>query len=311
MQNEGARKGRALHIAAFLPGWARRPIARMIEFVTPSNDTVRTRWLRRPQLPAGAEVCLFVTFAPGGAMQEHSLYHARAWADAGFSVVLLLITDTFDRDVKTDGLAFASGLLVRENRGYDFGAWASALVQLPEIRATSLVALVNDSVYGPLDTFGRMLERVREMDSDVIGATESAEFGRHFQSFLLFFKPAALNSEAFWHFWQSVRAGGRIVAIYRYELGLLNALEQSGLKCASLFPTHGAKNPTLTRWRQLVGDGFPYVKVALLRDNLFDADLSEWPKVLSDRGYNPELAQRHLGQPSGSRFLRPFERWRL
>ncbi|WP_309662245.1 rhamnan synthesis F family protein, partial [Sphingomonas sp.] len=299
-----------MHIAAFLPGWARRPIARMIEFVTPSNDTVRTRWLRRPQLSAGAEVCLFVTYAPGNIVPEHSLFHARAWANAGFRVILIVTSNAFTDPMDAAATAFATGVLIRENRGYDFGAWASALNQLPEIRAASLVALVNDSVFGPLDTFGNMLDLVRAIDADVIGATESLEFGRHFQSFLLFFKPAALNSEAFWNFWRNVRAGGRIVAVYRYELGLLKTLEQGGLKCVSLFPSGSSKNPTLTRWRQLIGEGFPYVKVALLRDNLFNADLSGWPKLLRDRGYDPELAQRHLGQRTKWRFLRPFERLR-
>jgi lipopolysaccharide biosynthesis protein len=266
----------------------------MIEVVTPGNDTVQTRWLRRPQLPAGAEVCLFVTYAAGGTMQEHSIYHARSWADAGFSVVLLLITDTFDRDVKTDGLAFASGLLVRENRGYDFGAWASGLEQLPEVRTASLVALVNDSVYGPFDTFGRMLERVRQMDADVIGATESAQYARHFQSFLLFFKPRALNNDAFWRFWRNVRAGGRTVAIYRYELGLVRALERAGLSCEALFATPDSRNPTYRRWRELIEDGFPYLKTSLLRKRRLRSHLSGWKQLLHDRGYDPMIVERHI-----------------
>src|SRR5688572_7743147 len=116
-----------MSIAALLPGWARRPIARMMEIVTPSNQTVRTKWLRRPQLPAGAEVCLFVIYAARNALPEHSLFHARAWADAGFRVIIVLTTDAFGQGMETDRLAFASGVLVRENRGYDFGAWASAL----------------------------------------------------------------------------------------------------------------------------------------------------------------------------------------
>jgi hypothetical protein len=269
-----------------------RSLATMVEFTTVSNSSVRSRWVRTPPAYPNGEVCLFVSYAPGNVVPEYSRFHARAWADAGFSVILVLNTTSFDGDVRTDDLEFASGVLVRENLGYDFGAWATALEQTPGLETASLVALANDSIYGPLDTFKQMLKRVRVMDADVIGATESLELGRHFQSFLLFFKPRALNSDAFWRFWRSVRAGGRFIAVYRYEIGLVRALERAGLRCSALFRSSDRRNPTLSRWRGLIEEGFPYIKVALLRDNPLNADLSGWQDVLKDHGYDPALATR-------------------
>jgi lipopolysaccharide biosynthesis protein len=269
-------------------------IAAGVELVTPGNDTVQSRWLRSPELSDGAEVCIFVTYATGTVVPDHSRFHARAWAEAGFRVIIVMNTDKFDKDAQTNDLDFASGVLVRENRGYDFGAWATALQRLPGIRKASLVALANDSMYGPLDTFGQMIARVRATDADVIGATESVEFGRHFQSFLLFFKTRALNSDAFWRFWKRVRAGGRIVAVYRYELRLLTILERDGLRCTALFPSASSRNPTLTRWRELIDDGLPYLKIALLRDNIFNVDLSGWQEVLKEHGYDTQLGTRHV-----------------
>jgi lipopolysaccharide biosynthesis protein len=266
----------------------------MIEFVTPNNSTVRNRWVRCPDLTNAAEVCIFVAYAPGSVVPEYSRFHARAWADAGFQVVLVLNTSAFDEHVQTGDLDFATGVLVRENRGYDFGAWATALQQLKAIRGASLVALANDSMFGPLNSFGSMLARVRAADADVIGTTESLEFGRHFQSFLLFFKSRALNSVPFWLFWSGVRAGGRIVAICRYERGIFKALTKAGLRCLALFPSSDTRNPTLTRWRSLIDSGFPYLKVALIRRNPFKVDLSGWEDALEQHGYDADLATRHL-----------------
>ena len=282
-----------MRIGRFIPGWARRVAARFVELATPGNETVGTRWVRAPNLARDAEVCRFVSYAPGSEMPPHSLFHARAWAGAGFHVVIVLNTSDFQASPNLQELAFASGILIRENKGYDFGAWASALGQIPAVRTASVVTLANDSMYGPLDTFDRMVDRVREMDADVIGATESLEFGRHFQSFLLFFKPRALNSGAFWKFWAGVRAGGRIIAVYRYELSLLRAMERAGLRCTALFPSSDRRNPTLTRWRSLIDEGLPYLKIALLRDNLFKVDLRGWETVLEDRGYDTTLTTRH------------------
>lgn len=290
---QGANK--PVRLGSFIPGWARRMVASLIELVTPANTTVGSRWLRVPQLGEAPEVCIFMSYAPQGVMPEHSRFHARAWAEAGFVVVIVLNTDSFDLDVPIDDLDFASGVLVRENRGYDFGAWASVLQQLPAVRTAELVTLANDSMYGPLDTFGRMLDRVRAMDADVIGAVESLEFRRHFQSFLLFFKPPALHSSAFWRFWRRVRAGGRITAVYRYELGLVETLERAGLRCAALFRSVDSRNPTLTRWRALIEEGLPYLKIALLRKNPFKVDLTGWQEVLSHHGYDPALATGDAG----------------
>jgi len=266
----------------------------------PLNSDVPYRWQRFPHLNRSREVCVFVSYAPNGMMPEHSQVHARAWHDAGFSVVIVLNSDTFADEMRLDGLEFASGILVRENRGYDFGAWASALHEMPRIRSASLVALANDSMYGPLDTFEPMLDRARATEGDVIGAIESWEFGRHFQSFLLFFKARALNSPAFWRFWSSVRAGGRITAVYRYELNLMPTLERAGLRCKALFKSGDRRNPTLTRWRALIDEGLPYLKVALLRDNPFKVDIAGWEDVLHKHNYDPALAKRHLSRTSGS-----------
>jgi hypothetical protein len=98
----------------------------------------------------------------------------------------------------------------------------------------------------------------------------------------------------FWRFWGKVRAGGRIIAIYRYEHGIFERSVEAGLRCVALFPSSDRRNPTLTRWRSLIEEGFPYVKVGLLRDNPFGADLSDWQDVLRKHGYDPAIAARHL-----------------
>ena len=282
-----------MRIVEYLLGGPLRLMARVIEVSAPRNETVASRWLRAPTDIVGSEVCIFLIYAPAGELSEHSLFHARAWAQAGFKVIAVVNTEAIEVDPSADALSFASGVLIRENRGYDFGAWASVISELPAIREASLLAIANDSMYGPLNTFGKMIERARELDADVVGVTESVQFGRHFQSFLIFFKRRALKSRAFQKFWSNVRAGGRTLAVYRYELGLVRTLERAALRCAALFPSADWRNPTLTRWRELIEDGLPYLKIALLRDNMFEVDISGWESILRDGGFDPALADRH------------------
>lgn len=276
----------------------------MVELLSPSNSSVPSTWLRRPTIAGGDEVCLFVTYAPAQSIPQHSIFHARSWADAGFSVIVIITCDELSLDIDHASLDFAAGVLLRLNRGYDFGAWASALVQLPAIRKASLLALVNDSLFGPLNTFESFLRRVRATDADMVGTTESLQFARHFQSFMLFFKAGALNNSGFWQFWKGVRAGGRLVAIYRYELGILPSMERVGLRCEALFKAVQQENSTLSRWKELIEEGFPFVKIAALRENFCDVDRDEWSRVLLARGYNPDLAYEYLDRRSSL-----LERW--
>ena len=287
--------GRLLQVSDFVFGRTLRVLAKGLEALTPKNSTVITRWLRPAEIQPGDEVCIFVAYAPGSHVPEHSLFHARAWANAGFRVVVAVNTNHFDQDPDTSSLDFASGVLVRENRGYDFGAWASALSELPTLKSASILAIANDSMYGPLNSFITMVDRARSLDADVIGATESTQVLHHFQSFLIFFKPAALRSSAFWKFWRGIRAGGRIIAVLRYELGLMRTMQRAGLRCAALFPCADTRNPTLARWKELVDQGFPYVKIALLRDNYYNVDLTGWEDVMRAHGYDPSLALQKSG----------------
>ncbi|WP_375391724.1 rhamnan synthesis F family protein [uncultured Sphingomonas sp.] len=256
----------------------------------------RTRWLKRPAL-APRPTCVFVTFARGQEVSAHAVHHLRAWTDAGWQTVVVVVSDDPARVRCRDQLASADAVLLRLNSGYDFGAWSDALRRLgPKLRDLPLLATVNDSVFGPLRSFPAMLRTVQETSADVIGLTESRELGRHLQSYLLFFKARALREPVFDLFWRSVRPGDRQFVIDHYETQLLPIMEQAGLTCASLFPlTEGvATNPTLQGWRALIEAGFPYVKVELLRRNPFGADLTGWRALLATEGYDPAIAEAYL-----------------
>jgi hypothetical protein len=286
-----------MKIGRFVPSPVKGLVFKAAALLSPGHGIVASRWIRRPELASDSEVCLFVAFARTGQLSEHSIFHARAWAANGFQVVVIVVCDSFDLACD-ESLSFAAGILLRQNRGYDFGAWAAAINQLPELRRVSLLATVNDSVFGPLQSFKDMLAGVRQIDADVIGTTESFEYRRHFQSFLLFFKHSAVVSDGFWEFWGNIRTGSRRMVIHQYETRLVQALERSDLKCVALFPSSPGRRPynqTLSRWRELLDDGFPYVKISLIRDNPLGVDIAGWEQELESRDYDPAIASRLLG----------------
>lgn len=258
--------------------------------------SVKARWLKRLPL-AARQTCLFVTLVRNGGLSAHAVRHMQAWYDAGWQVVPIVICDKFAQFKQTDEIDFAQAILVRENRGYDFAAWADAIRRLwGELAILPVVAIANDSVFGPLASFNAMLDRVNSAEADVIGMTDSYEVMHHYQSYLLFFKNRALRSAAFRRFWYQVEIGDRDFVIDRYEVRLLSKMLDAGLRCTCLFPTPAKPriNPTLTRWRELINAGFPYIKADLLRTNPWKADLTGWEALLAERGYDPALTKPGL-----------------
>jgi len=229
----------------------------------------------------------------------HSLDHARAWHAAGYGVVIVVIVDTLDQSIDTSPLDFADGLLLRVNRGRDFGAWAAAIQSLePSLRNCSVLTIANDSVVGPSSGFSAMIDRVEKTHADLVGLVESKEQASHFQSFVLFFKGGALRSRVFQRFWGAVRSGDRGYVITKYELTLRARFEAAGLRTQVLHPAGEAVlcNQTLNGWRALLDAGFPYLKVQLLRDNTDQSSLADWRGAALRSGFDLPSLEHQITQ---------------
>ncbi len=262
-----------------------------------SLDTAHT-WRRAPGSLAGRRVCVLASFSADGSLSKHTLFLSRAWQAQGFDVILVVATD--DRDdlaVAPAELAHLAGVAVRRNSGYDFGSWATVMQARPDLREASMLALANDSLYGPLDGFAGLIAAVESSHADIVAMTDSYEYRHHFQSFLVFYKPTALRSAAFARFWRGIRGGNREATIQRAEIPQLGRMNAAGLTTDVLFKAgrDASTNPTLHGWRRLVDDGFPFVKVQLLRERPPGTDIAGWDDVMRRHGYDPSLVRAHLG----------------
>ena len=231
------------------------------------------------------EVCLFVSFVARPHLKPHVAAHLEHLLAAGIHVVLIANTDLAADDLRIDAQlqACLSGVLVRQNIGFDFGAWAHAWSLCVDRAPWSRLYLVNDSIVGPLNAahFTRLLERVRSADADVLGLTESLMPRRHLQSYFLVFNAKALRSE--------VLKGlmGRVLnwpsksqVIELYEARITALMEPQGLRCMALFPSlwrdPRSSDDTSARWGELVKAGFPYLKARVIARHPNDERIREW-----------------------------------
>jgi lipopolysaccharide biosynthesis protein len=243
------------------------------------------RWVKPLRADLTGEVCLFVTYADEPRIKPHALAHVAALVAAGVRVVVIVNTDLpVDRLAIDSGLlGHASGVAMRQNLGFDFGAWAHVLPLCSDMSHWSRLFLVNDSVVGPLDAgdFGRMIERIRQSNADVVGLTEALAPVRHLQSYFLVLGAHALRGGSVRRIFGRMRNWPtKMQVIDLYESRLTALFEAEGLRCEALFPSISgdpfSSDDTSLRWAELVRNGFPYLKTRVIAAHPHDPQVKAW-----------------------------------
>ena len=241
---------------------------------------------------AGSEIALFVSHSATGAVKPHVLPFIRAISAQGITVLLIAVTDR-QLNIRPELLEAADGVIVRENAGYDFAAWAHALHLYPEMYGARTLYLVNDSVAvadGP--RFPGLIERIRASNADLVGLTESHEYRWHLQTFFLAFKQRLLSSQRLQRFFDDVRIlDDKDRVIQSYEVRFAEDMEWAGYRVETLFPSRAALNPTLHDWRALIEEGFPFMKLLPLRGAFPELDLDGWRETLAEAGFDISLIE--------------------
>jgi rhamnosyltransferase len=194
---------------------------------------------------------------------------------------------------------------LRENVGWDFCMWQSALAEL-DLSSCDELLLVNSSVFGPLFPLRPIFEEMSRRDCDFWGMTDSFEIAWHLQSYFLLLKRPAFTSERFKTFFDGVLPyRDKDQVIRSYELGLTRFLQEGGLVPAAFVPmaswlkSEAAKQRLCARRRnatvfypmELLRAGMPLVKVQLLRDNPVRVWLRPVLKAMRESGYDMSQVQ--------------------
>jgi lipopolysaccharide biosynthesis protein len=241
-------------------------------------------------------VALYVTYSPNGWLKSHVL-HVESLRREGIAVILIVNTDMARKFGNAELLSILDGLYVRQNKGYDFAAWAHVIQSRREILDAKALYLINDSLIGPISQtkFHDLVGRIRNSSADVIGLTESLDRGWHLQSFFLTFKRRALQSTAFVNFIEAIVCYvDKRNVISEYELRLASVLKRAGLDCQPMFRAIEARSSTGYYWKELVDSGFPFVKAELFRNAVSGFDTDECLRLMSAEGFNIRLVESSL-----------------
>ena len=260
--------------------------------------------------PAGslpAQTALFVSYAPQPVLKRHVIRHIDALLASNVGVVLILNTPlgAGELHIEPAMLERLTAVYLRENVGFDFGAWAHVFSLLEErLLQCERLLLTNDSVVGPVHAgqLDAVLERVRASDAPVVGLTEYHAPLRHLQSFFLVLQHGAQRSEALRRFMREVtNLPSKELVIDLYETVLTQRLSGAGLRCEALFESLAGSvfesNDTSQRWAELIDLGFPFIKTSMLEKHWGEARLEATIPAEIRREYEFANVVRPAGQP--------------
>lgn len=270
-------------------------------------DPKQSYLLRRPKQIVGQDVCLFSIYAPGGKASPATVTYVEGLAENGFTVIACVALDDPTADFDVASLSAAAGIVVHKNGGMDFAAWAGALRLLPDCWSASRLVFTNDSVFMLPDLMKPFVERLRLETADFVGLTDSRCIIPHVQSYFFQFQGAALSNLKLHAFWASVQVfTDKKDVIHTYEMKLLqHATFDWGLTNNTMFSLdkilphatvaeYAQLNVSHSYWDHLVSQGFPFVKVELLRDNPLKLNILHWPSVFEAHGASVDLVKKHV-----------------
>lgn len=218
------------------------------------------------------EVCLFVSYTPHALIKPHVWHHMNSLLGAGIAVVLVINVDDVQADlssVNVEGLKL-SGLYVRENKGFDFGAWAHLYSMMPPGLGLKRLYLVNDSMIGPLSKpmFDQLMHKIKNSTADMLGLIGNAKPVFHLQSFFLVFNQSILMDERFRSFLKTLWSlPTKEMVIDFYEVRLTQLIKNLGYVAEPMYAIdtdqYKKTDAVIHRLDELLAIDFPYIKTSM------------------------------------------------
>jgi lipopolysaccharide biosynthesis protein len=247
--------------------------------------SAKFKWVRNHSI-SERELCLFVTFSPQSEIKSYVASHIRSFIEKNIDVVLIINTENFDQPIRNiESIPAKVAICVRENKGFDFGAWSQVMSAL-NLNSVDRLYWVNDSIYGPLndESFNKLIDRVRNSKFDFIGLTFNNKYFYHLQSYFLVFNKRIMNCDEFFVYIKNImQLPVKSMVIEFYEVRLTQFLKNLGFNCESIYELKEKDGANIVYKfpRELVEAGFPYVKTRLVKDS-------------QDQGIAEEFLPQHL-----------------
>jgi len=248
------------------------------------------------------KLCIFSHFDKDDLIDRYVVYYIESLYNEEFDIIFVSTSTNLLKSERKKIEPFCKDIIIKENIGYDFGAWATAINYFQdELNLYKQLLLCNDSVYAPLFSLNKIFNDMNGK-YDFWGITDSYEIDYHIQSYFMVFDNKILKDKYFQDIWKNYKVfRKKRNIILNYELGLSRILLENNFTIGAYIPykdidTKIIKNPTQYHWKELIHEfRSPILKIELLRDNPKNIDIANWEDYIEQKtDYDTTMIKTHL-----------------
>ena len=217
---------------------------------------------------------IYFLFHPRGQIPAYVL-HKLSLLKEHSEEILIVLNGEYEAGELSKLTGIAADTLVRENKGFDVGAykqaiqhWRSRLANFDE------VILMNYTWYGPIGDFGPLFKWSEQQDFDFWGVTNHAKMvpnpytGRdylavHIQSHWIAVRKRMFNSDSWENYWLTMpEITSYEESVLKHESRFTEHFESTGFRYSVAFPhdKFGVDHPAMLAPGELIEDGCPVLK---------------------------------------------------
>ena len=222
---------------------------------------------------------------------------------------------------------YATDLFVRENMGYDAGAYKDALMAYMSNEPWENwdeILLFNDTFYGPMHSWDNVFHVMDEKKVDFWGLSRhpkgggklstGEEFPSHVQAYFLVCRQSLFLSIAWKEFWDNLKYPKTYSeAVESFEINFTKFFQEKGFQGSAFtdemrIPVEYGKNPYLHYFRELIQNfDFPVMKRKVFCLTCLEETRKTIEYIKNNTDYDVNLLCTHVRRLCGNREIRPIE----
>jgi len=252
------------------------------------------------RLSASENLSIFSHYSQDSIIDDAVIYYIEALSKIS-DVIFVSTASKLNADSTECINEFCSEIIVKENIGYDFGAWKTGLISAGDnLSKYQNLILCNDSVFGPLFPLDEMFEKMGKTNADIWSVSDNRQIKHHLQSFFIVYTSKAFNGTVFKDFYDNFTIiNDKQTLIVEKEIKFSQALKESGLNLSSYCKSadfDSYRNIMHHYWRDLIKNYHcPFIKRELLQFNPLGININDWKKIIKENTTYPlEIISSYL-----------------
>lgn len=217
------------------------------------------------------------------------------------SKVIVVVNGKCEEEMKNHVEELGAECLIRDNEGYDFGAYQYGVMYLgfDSLKEYDQLIICNSSCYGPIASLDLVFDSMSRKHIDFWGITQwvGSSWPTHIQSYFLVFERKVIQSDAFKNYWEKMLlVENRLEAIVCLESRLTRYFASQGFTWDTYIPKecYWPSYPDCSMnddvILQVLAKGLPFLKRKLVVE--LSSQLQKYTKLISQLeklGYSTSL----------------------